>query len=454
MEWKGSGDGGNDGVVVENRTADPKHVEVDCRTSDSTVFSEAVRLASGEATSYSDLPDRTIEVNARVADGPKGRSMFGPDAVSGAIVAQITDDDVTFETTTGPYDPDTRDYTPSDTGRGGDDGATSDAAAAGDDGEAAHDAGDATGETTTERPTTSTTRREPRDRPAATADRDAHGGSSTTEPSGSSAQPTRSRSAGGTSERSAPEPSGGDDANTTERTTGRGTGERVAESGRQSSPADTSPSEAGGPDRTTPDRSGVDEYLTGSEEVKKVLTGDTRLFAVTDRRILDVTQSTTASGASVEDVESTLFSYVTGVDVSITGPTTNVDLTQRVLGAAVAIVGLLVAVASLAVDAGDVTLLGVLVGLLVIGVGAWIYYNASERVPGGIRITFSHTGGHRGSGDSYLLPEGQGNTAREVVRQLGTAHAPDPEPESMEATSAPPATAESGSRAGRKGSDR
>jgi hypothetical protein len=450
MEWKGSGDGGNDGVVVENRTADPKHVEVDCRTSDSTVFSEAVRLAPGEATSYSDLPDRMIEVNARAADGPKGRSMFGPDAVSGAIVAQITDDDVTFETTTGPYDPDTRDYTPSDTDHGGDDGTASDAAAAGDDDGTAGDAGDATGETTTERPTTSTTRREQRDRSAATADRDARGGS-TADPSGSSAQPTRSRSAGETPARSAPESSGGDDANTTGRTTGRGTDERVAEPGRQSS---TTPSEAGGPDRTTPDRSGVDEYLTGSEEVKKVLTGDTRLFAVTDRRILDVTQSTAASGASVEEVESTLFSYVTGVDVSITGPTTNVDLTQRVLGAAVAIVGLLVAVASLAVDAGDVTLLGVLVGLLVIGVGAWIYYNASERVPGGIRITFSHTGGHRGSGDSYLLPEGQGNAAREVVRQLGTAHAPDPEPESMEATSAPPATAESGSRAGPKGSDR
>ena len=464
MEWKGSGDGGNDGVVVENRTADPKHVEIDCRTSDSTVFSEAVRLAPGEATSYSDLPDRTIEVNARVADGPKGRSMFGPDAASGAIVAQITDDDVTFETTTGPYDPDTRDYTPSDTGHGGDDGTASDAVAAGDDGgtasdavaagddgEADHDVGDSSGETTaTERPTMSTTRREQRDRPAATADRDAHGGS-TAEPAGSTAQPTRSGSAGETPARSAPESSEGDDANTTRRTTGRGTDERVAEPGRQSS---STPSETGGPDRTTPDRSGVDEYLTGSEEVKKVLTGDTRLFAVTDRRILDVTQSTTTSGASVEDVESTLFSYVTGVDVSITGPTTNVDLTQRVLGAAVAIVGLLVAVASLAVDAGDVTLLGVLVGLLVIGVGAWIYYNASERVPGGIRITFSHTGGHRGSGDSYLLPEGQGNTAREVVRQLGTAHAPDPEPESMEATPAPPATAESGSRAGRKGSDR
>lgn len=429
MEWKGSGDGVSEGVVVENRTAEPTHVEVDCRTSSSTVFSEVVRLAPGEATPYSDLPDGMIEVNARAADGPKGRSMFDPEAVSGAIVVQVTDDDVAFETTAGPYDPDTRDDTPSD---GSDDGRTTgDAEAAGDDGEAGHDTSDSGSESTTatDRPTAATTRREQRDRPTTTADRGANEGSSTTESPGSSASPTRSRSADGTPARSASGSSGGDDVDTTRGTTATGTDDHAEASGRRSSPTDTSPSEAGGTDGTTPERSGIDDYLTDSEKIKTVLRGDTRLFAVTDRRILDVTQSTNASGASVEEVESTLFSYVTGVDVSITGPTTNVDLTQRVLGAAVAIAGLLVAVASLVVDAGDATAIGVLVGVITIGVGAWIYYNAAERVPGGIRITFTHTGGSRGSGDSYLLPEGQGNTAREVVRQLGTAHPPDPDPE-------------------------
>ena len=432
MEWKGSGDGVAEGVVVENRTVEPKHIEVDCQTSNSTVFSEAVRLAPGEATSYSELPDRMIEVNVRAANGPKGRSMFGSDTVSGAIVVQVTDDDVTFETTTGPYDPHTRDYTPSDSGDGSNDGrATSDVEAAGHDGEAGHDANDGGSKSTTakEQSAASATRQERRNQPTTTADRGGHGGSSPTESSGSSAQST-SQSTGETPARSVPESSRGErDANTTGGTVGRGTNEHVGEPGQQPSPTGTSPSEDGEPDRDTPQWSGIDEYLTDSEEAKKVLTGDTRLFAVTDRRILDVTQSTNASGASVEEVETTLFSYVTGVDVSITGPTTNVDLVQWVLGASIAIVGLLIAIASLILDAGDVTAVGILVGLIVLGVGVWIYYSASERVPGGIRITFTHTGGSRGSGDSYLLPEGQGNTAREVVRQLGTAHAPDPEPE-------------------------
>ena len=471
MEWKGSGDGVSDGLVIENRTAEPKHIEIDCQTSKSTAFSEVAHLAPGEAAPYADLPDRMIEVNARAADGPKGKRMFDPEAVSGAIVAQVTDAEVTFETTTDPYDPATRDYTPSGNGDKSDDGGeaerdTNDAETADDDGEISHDAGDdgsgSTTTTATERSAASTTQREQRNRTSTTANGDARGDSSNVESSAARSQTTRSRSASETSARSESGASESTSSATAEDTTARTTretDERTREAGRRSSPSGTAPSEDSGTSRDNPERDEIDEYLTESEEVNKLLAGDTRLFAVTDRRILDVTQSTSASGASIEEVESTLFSYVTGVDVSIKGPTTNVDVTRRVLGAAIAIVGLLIVVASVVADAGDVTAVGVLVGLILIGVGAWIYFNASERVPGGIRIQFTHTGGSRGSGDSYLLPEGQGSTAREVVRQLGSAHAPDPEPDQMGTTSASPeATAGgstgSGSRAGGRRSER
>ena len=453
MEWKGSRDGVSEGLVVENRTAEPKHIEIDCQTSKSTVFSEVARLAPGEATPYSDLPERMIEVNARAADGPKGKSMFDPEAVSGAIVVQVMDTEVAFETTTNPYDPTTQDYTPSDTGNRGDDGGeardTNDAETAGGNGGTSHDAsGEDSGSTTTatEQSAESTTHREEKDRTSATADRDTRREPSNADSSVTRSETTRSQSAGeasaqsksGTSEST----SGATNGDTAGRTTARETDGHTRKAGQRSSTGDTSPSEAGGTDSDESGAGEIDKYLTAPEEVNKVLAGDSRLFAVTDRRILDVTQSTSASGASIEEVESTLFSYVTGVDVSIKGPTTNVDLTQRVLGAAIAIVGLLVAVASLVADAGDVTAVGVLAGLILIGVGAWIYLNASERVPGGIRIQFSHTGGSRGSGDSYLLPEGHGDTAREVVQQLGSAHAPDPEPDKMgTASTSPEATA-------------
>ena len=468
MEWKGSGDGVSDGLVIENRTAEPKHIEIDCQTSKSTAFSEVAQLAPGEATSYSDLPDRMIEVNARAADGPKGKRMFDPEAVSGAIVVQVTDAEVTFETTADPYDPTLRDFTPSDDSDGSDDGGdagrdTNDAETAGGDDETSHDTSDgdsgSTTTTATERSRASTTQQEQRDRTNTTADGDDRGDSSNVDSSAARSQTTRSRSASETSARSESGTQASTSSATSEDTAGQKTGgkpdERTRKAGRRSSSGDTSSSEAGGTNGDKPARDEIDEYLTDSEKVKKVLTGDTRLFAVTDRRILDVTQSISASGASIEEVESTLFSYVTGVDVSIKGPTTNVDLTRRVLGAAIAIVGLLIIIASVAADAGDVTGVGFLVGLILIGIGAWIYYNASERVPGGIRIRFTHTGGSRGSGDSYLLPEGQGSTAREVVRQVGSAHAPDPEPDQMVTTSASSeAIADGSSRGGRRRSER
>jgi len=261
MEWKGSGDGVNDGLVVENRTGEPKHVEVDCQTSKSTVFSGVTRLGPGEAVPYSDLPDRMIQVNVRAADGPKGRKMFDPEAVSGAIVVEVTDADVAFGTIDGPYDPATRDYTPSDDGHdGSEDEGKSGGKSANDRDSSTESANDrdstdgTDGPTATGRSAASTADRERGERTASANRRDASGASSSADPAeGASSQTARSRSTGGTSARSGSEaaaPSdgaaGADDAGRTTADGADGGG------GRRSTPSDASPPDAAGDDGDEP----------------------------------------------------------------------------------------------------------------------------------------------------------------------------------------------------------
>ena len=280
MEWKGSGSGVSGGLVVENRTGEPKHVEVDCQTSKSTVFSGATRLDPGEAVPYSDLPDRMIQVNVRAADGPKGRKMFDPEAVSGAIVVQVTDAEVAFETTTEPYDPALRDYTPSDDSDESDDDGEADHDAsgdetAGDDGEASRntsdDASGPTAATATGESAASTTEQRQRDRTTTTTDRDARGESSNPGSSAGRSQTTRSRSADETAARSGSEtPDTTDDAtekDTAGRTAAGGTDERVGETNPRSSPADMS----SGTGETDGDEPGEGEiYCRSCGEIIKI----------------------------------------------------------------------------------------------------------------------------------------------------------------------------------------
>lgn len=283
MEWKGSGDGASDGLVVENRTGEPKHVEVDCQTSKSTVFSGVTRLAPGEAIPYSDLPDSMIQVNVRAADGPKGRKMFDPEAVSGAIVVQVTDTEVAFETTTDPYDPAMREYTPSDNGgsNGSDESEpSSDGDAAGDGSEPSSDSNDetagddgSTATTATGGSAASTAEQEQSDRTTTSVDRDTRGDSPTAgSPETTRSQTTRSRSADETAARSGAEtPDTASDTtenDTAGRTTAGEADRRAGEADRRSPPADTAPSDAG---ETAGDEPGEGEiYCRSCGEIIKI----------------------------------------------------------------------------------------------------------------------------------------------------------------------------------------
>ncbi len=167
----------------------------------------------------------------------------------------------------------------------------------------------------------------------------------------------------------------------------------------------------------------VDEYISEQEQVNAVSAGDTRTFAVTDRRVLDIQQTESATGKSIENIETTLFTDVAKVDVSIQGSTTNTDTMKMVAGILFGLLG--VVVAFLGLDTGgDGAAIGVVVGLILLGLAIWLLMNATERIPGGIRIDLRHKTPDDTVSDRYILPESQAGTARAVVRSVGGAHRP------------------------------
>lgn len=169
-------------------------------------------------------------------------------------------------------------------------------------------------------------------------------------------------------------------------------------------------------------------YVTSEEDVKRVSRGSTRTFAVTDRRLLDITHGQTAEGRPAEFVQSTVFSNVARVNVSIKETITEVDVVRRIVAAVAAIVGLLLLLGGVAIDAGNASGLLVLAGLILIGLGVWLWFTATEESPGGIVIALYHVTPREESKVTYTLPEDQTETARAVVRMVGQASGGGPAP--------------------------
>ena len=183
------------------------------------------------------------------------------------------------------------------------------------------------------------------------------------------------------------------------------------------------------------DRTQLDRYVTDSEAIERVSRGPSRTFAVTDRRVLDITQGQTSEGRPAEFVQSTLFDNIARVNLSIEETITEVDVIQRIMGAAAAILGVLLLVGGVALDAGDASGILVLIGLVLMAVGAWLWITATEESPGGIVIALYHASPREDAKVTYTLPEDQTETARAVVRMVG--HASDdsgsvPQPDGRE----------------------
>jgi hypothetical protein len=168
---------------------------------------------------------------------------------------------------------------------------------------------------------------------------------------------------------------------------------------------------------TTSER--LDRYITSSEEVAMVSRGSNRTFAVTDSRVVDISEGKTAQGRPTEIVESTIFNNVAKVDLSVKDTITVVDDMRRGLGVLSAIIGLLLFFAGVILDSGDISGVLFLIGIVLIAVGVWLWISATETSPGGIQIELYHNTPREESKAVYTLPEDQKGTARAVVRMAG-----------------------------------
>lgn len=166
-------------------------------------------------------------------------------------------------------------------------------------------------------------------------------------------------------------------------------------------------------------------YLSAGESVEKVSSGDTRTFVVTDLRVLDIQSGQTAGGQSIEEVQSTLYTDVAGVDLRIAESFTETDTIRRIIAGIIGLVGLLLLLFAGIANAGQMSGIIGIVGIILLGMAAWLWFTATETTPGGIRIQFRYP--TEGSHDRYLLPESQQGTARSVVKMVGLAHESRPD---------------------------
>lgn len=160
----------------------------------------------------------------------------------------------------------------------------------------------------------------------------------------------------------------------------------------------------------------LNRYLTSDEDVEKATQGSNRIFAVTDSRVIDISEGKTSTGRPTEFVQSTIFNNVTKVDVSVKETITVVNTLRRVIAAIIAMTGLLFLISGAAINSGDISSILLVLGIVLIAVGVWLWITATEESPGGIMIEVYHTTPQEESKAVYKLPEDQSETAKAVVR--------------------------------------
>jgi small-conductance mechanosensitive channel len=167
----------------------------------------------------------------------------------------------------------------------------------------------------------------------------------------------------------------------------------------------------------------VNRYLTDDEAVEIVSRGANRSFAVTDRRVIDVTEGQTSSGRPTEIVQTSMFDTLAKAKISLKESIEEVNTFQRIVAAVLAILGALVVLGGLALDSGDLSGLLFVVGLALVAIGAFVWLTATEEVAGGIQIVLYHESPTGETKETYTLPEDQQETARAVIRMEGANNA-------------------------------
>lgn len=167
----------------------------------------------------------------------------------------------------------------------------------------------------------------------------------------------------------------------------------------------------------------LEKYLADNEDTDTVSRGGNRIFAVTDRRVIDIRSGQTETGKPIENVQTTLFTDIAKVDVRMEETISEVDTIRRIIAGILAFIGVLLMIGSANVR-GSLSGVLILVGILIL-IGALIlWFTAEETFPGGISIRLRHATPDESVTDRYALPEDQENTAQAVVRQVGHSHEP------------------------------
>jgi hypothetical protein len=119
----------------------------------------------------------------------------------------------------------------------------------------------------------------------------------------------------------------------------------------------------------------VEGHLSAGETVKAARSGPNKLIAVTDSRLLTITEESNA-GKDTRKVESTLLTgqHVVGARVERVG-SGSVDTVEFALGFVLGIIGALALAVSSSLD-GGAGALGLLVGLGILAGGGYVCYSA------------------------------------------------------------------------------
>ena len=170
------------------------------------------------------------------------------------------------------------------------------------------------------------------------------------------------------------------------------------------------------------DESVLEPHIPPEENLQASATGRGQITAVTDRRVLSVSEA--ASGTEQQrEVESVLLTSdtVVGTRYGRTDSENRATL-RRIVGIALAILGALLFFGGLQVR-GDAQGLLVLLGLVVAGIGVYLYMSAEDTMEGDVSITVRRVG--EIPDRTWTFPRGHTEVPQAISEQVAKIHSPD-----------------------------
>lgn len=166
----------------------------------------------------------------------------------------------------------------------------------------------------------------------------------------------------------------------------------------------------------------LEPHIPPEEDLKASAAGRGKITAVTDRRVLSVSEAASETEQQRE-VESVLLTSdrVVGTRYGRTDSENRATL-RRLVGIALAIVGALFFVGGLQVR-GDLQGTLLLVGLVLAGIGVYLYWSAEDTMEGTVSITVRRAG--EIPDRTWTFPRGHTEVPQAISEQVAKIHDPD-----------------------------